>query len=393
MATIDTTHPASPLTVRARRLMGPGPAEMHPRVHAAMALPMIGHLDAQFLELMESEQRMLRQVFRTENRLTLPVSGTGSAGMEASLVNLIEPGDEVLIGVAGYFAARMAEMAARCGAVVHRLEKAWGDCFEASEIAEALARHPRARLLGLVHGETSTGALQPLADIGGLCRAADTLLLVDAVATLGGVELEVDGWQIDACYSGSQKCLSAPPGLAPLTLGPRAAARLAARRTKVASWYFDLNGLETYWREGARAYHHTAPISMNYALHEALRLVLEEGLEPRWARHRRHSAALVAGLEALGCQPFARPGRRMPVVNTVWVPEGVEEAAVRKRLMADHAIEIAGGLGDLAGRVWRVGLMGESASRDNVAALLGALEVILGRDGAWAAAEAVYQDA
>ncbi len=375
---------------RARRLMGPGPSELHPRVHAAMTLPMIGHLDPQFLEIMDQEQRMLRRVFRTENRLTLPVSGTGSAGMEASLVNLIEPGEEVIIGVAGYFAARMAEIASRCGAVVHRLDKAWGEAFETDDIAAALARHPGARILGLVHGETSTGALQPLREIGALCRAEDRLLLVDAVATLGGVELEVDAWQLDACYSGSQKCLSAPPGLAPLTFGPRAAAKLKARKSKVASWYFDLTGLETYWSEGTRAYHHTAPVSMNYALHEALVLVLEEGLEERWQRHQRHSRALVAGLEALGCRLFARAGRRLPVVNTVWVPPGIDEAAVRKRLLAEYDIEIAGGLGEVAGKVWRVGLMGESATRDNVAALLGALETLLGRQGASSAAAAVY---
>jgi alanine-glyoxylate transaminase/serine-glyoxylate transaminase/serine-pyruvate transaminase len=355
-----------------------------------MTLPMIGHLDPQFLEIMSQEQAMLRRVFRTENRVTLPVSATGSGGMEASLVNVIEPGDEVIVGVAGYFAARMAEIASRCGAVVHRLDKAWGDCFETTEIAEAFHRHPRARILGLVHGETSTGALQPLAEIGALCRAEDRLFLVDAVATLGGVELEVDAWQIDVCYSGSQKCLSAPPGLAPLTLGARAAEKLKARKTKVASWYFDLTGLETYWTEGTRAYHHTAPVSMNYALHEALTLVLEEGIEARWARHLRHSRALVAGLEALGCRLFARAGRRMPVVNTVWVPEGVDEGAVRKRLMADYDIEMAGGLGEVAGKVWRVGLMGESSSRDNVAALLGALETILGRSGAVSAASAAY---
>lgn len=378
------------LAPRARRLMGPGPSELHPRVHAAMTLPMIGHLDPQFLEIMSQEQAMLRSVFRTENRLTLPVSATGSGGMEASLVNLIEPGDEAIIGVAGYFAARMAEIASRCGAVVHRLDKAWGDSFETGEIADAFHRHPRARILALVHGETSTGALQPLAEIGDLCRSQDRLLLVDAVATLGGVELEVDRWKIDVCYSGSQKCLSAPPGLAPLTLGPRAAEKLKTRRSKVASWYFDLTGLESYWTEGTRAYHHTAPVSMNYALHEALTLVLEEGIEARWARHRRHSRALVAGLEALGCRLFAREGRRMPVVNTVWVPEGVDEGAVRKRLMAEHDIEMAGGLGAVAGKVWRVGLMGESATRDNVAALLGALEGILARSGATSAASAVY---
>ncbi len=388
---VAPSHTVPKLAPRGRRLLGPGPSQVHPRVYSAMTQPMIGHLDPQFLEIMEQEQEMLRRVFRTENRLTLPVSGTGSAGMEAALVNLIEPGDEVLVGVAGYFAVRMAEIASRCGAVVHPLEKDWGEVFEAADVAAAFERFPHARLLCLVHGETSTGALQPLPEIGGLCRGADRLLLVDAVATLGGVELEVDAWDIDACYSGSQKCLSAPPGLAPLTLGPRAAEKLAARRTKVASWYLDISGLETYWRQGSRSYHHTAPVSMNYALHEALQLVLEEGLEARWARHSRHSRALVAGLEALGCRLFARPGRRLPVVNAVLVPPEVDEAAVRKRLLADYDIEVAGGLGPVAGKIWRIGLMGESATRDNVAALLGALETIIGRGGALQAAETAYQ--
>lgn len=381
----DSPSPWPPvLAPQPRRLLGPGPSNVHPRVYAAMAQPMLGHLDPQFVAIMDQVQRMLRQVFCTENKLTLPVSGTGSAGMEAALVNLIEPGDEVVVCSAGYFALRMCDMVERMGGVLHKLERPWGETFSTAEVEAALDRHPRAELVAIVHGETSTGALQRLDELGALCRERDRLLLVDAVATLGGVELRVDDWRIDACYSGSQKCLSAPPGLAPLTFGPRAAERLRRRRGKVASWYFDLSGLESYWSEGKRTYHHTAPISMNYALHQALALVIEEGLEKRWARHLEHSRALVAGLEALGFRLFAREGGRMPVVNAVWIPDGLaDEAAVRRRLLDVHGIEIAGGLGAVAGKVWRIGLMGESCSRESVVALLGALQEIFAAESTW----------
>ncbi len=374
-------HPSAPFEPPSRHLLGPGPSAIHRRVYEALAKPLLGHLDPRFLELMDQTQDMLRQVFRTANPMTLTVSGTGTAGMEAALVNLVEPGDEVLVLVHGAFGARMAEIATRAGATVRRLERPWGEVFEPEEVADALVRFPRVRVVAVVHAETSTGALQPVREIGGLCAASDRLLLVDAVTSLGGLEVEVDGWQIDACYSGTQKCLGAPPGLAPLTLSPRAVARLRARRSKVQSWYLDLTLIEDYWREGRRAYHHTAPIALNYALHQALTLVLEEGLEARCERHRRNGRALVEGLEALGFRLFAREGHRLPVLTAVWIPEGVEDLPVRRRLLADHGIEIGGGLGPLAGKIWRIGLMGESSRRQEVFGLLAALEEILYQEG------------
>lgn len=362
-----------------RRLMGPGPSPVPPEVSAALARPLLGHLDPRFLEIMDSTQAMLRQVFLTENRLTVPVSGTGSAGMEAALVNLVEPGDEVLVCVNGVFGGRMCDIVERAGGELRRLDRPWGEVFAAEEVAEALARWPRVGLVALVHAETSTGAWQPLEEIGGLCRSQDRLFLVDAVTSLGGVELRVDDWRIDACYSGTQKCLSCPPGLAPLTFGPRAVERLARRRRKVGSWYLDLSMIQSYWQQGAskRAYHHTAPIAMNYALHEALVLVLEEGLEERWRRHAQNSAALMAGLAALGCVPFAAAGHRLPMLNSVRVPAGLDEAAARTRLLEVYGIEIGGGLGELQGKLWRIGLMGHGSSREAVSALLAALEETL----------------
>jgi alanine-glyoxylate transaminase/serine-glyoxylate transaminase/serine-pyruvate transaminase len=363
-----------------------------------MAQPVLGHLDPQFAEIMDTTQALLRRVFETENRLTYPVSATGSGGMEAGLVNLLEPGDEAIVGVIGYFGNRLHEIATRTGATVHRYDRPWGDVFPVDQIAAALDRHPKARVLALVHGETSTGMLQPLEEIGRLCRAQDRLFLVDAVATLGGIELQVDAWHIDVCYSGSQKCLSAPPGLAPITFGERAIEHMRRRRTKVQSWYFDAVALSSYWTAGAgrRAYHHTAPISMVYALREALALVDEEGLQARFARHRAHSGALLAGLAALGFESLGRAGFRMPIVNAVRLPEGFVDAANRAALLEEHGIEVAAGLGDLAGKAWRVGLMGESASRHHVLALLGALDALFEKQGrtrngaATAAAEAAY---
>jgi alanine-glyoxylate transaminase/serine-glyoxylate transaminase/serine-pyruvate transaminase len=353
-------------------------------VAAALALPMLGHLDPSFLEIMDATQSMLRRVFLTDNRLTVPISGTGSAGMEAAFVNLLEPGDEALVCVNGVFGGRMCDIVERCGAVLRRIDRPWGEVFAPEEVEEAMRRWPETRLVALVHAETSTGAWQPLPEIGRLCRDHERLFLVDAVTSLGGVELRLDEWQIDACYSGTQKCLGCPPGLAPLSFGPRALERLARRRRKVASWYLDLTMLQSYWSEGAvkRAYHHTAPIAMNYALHEALALVLEEGLEARWRRHSLHSRALMAGLEALGFAPFAQEGRRLPMLNAVRVPPGLDEAAARGALLARYGIEIGGGLGDLAGKVWRVGLMGHGACRENVLLLLVALEEIRRDSGA-----------
>ena len=357
--------------------MGPGPSGVHPRVHEALSSPLVGHLDPQFLGIMDNIQKMLRRLFRTENRLTIAVSGTGSAGMESAFVNVVEPGDEVLVCVNGVFGNRMSDIVERIGGVLHRIDRPWGEVFELSEIEDALASHPEVKAVAIVHAETSTGALQPLEEIGKLCRSSGRLFLVDCVTSLGGERFEADEWNVDVAYSGTQKCLSCPPGLAPVTFSGRAVEKLKGRESKVVSWYLDLSMIEKYWTDGERAYHHTAPISMNYALHEALCLVHEEGLEARWERHRRNSAVLVAGLEALGFRLFAQEGHRLPMLNAVWIPEGVDDAGFRKALLDDYDIEIGGGLGEVAGKIWRIGLMGETSSRENITTFLGALETLL----------------
>ena len=369
------------LLLPSRILLGPGSSMADPRVLRAMSTPLLGHLDPAFLVIMNEVQAMLRTVLGTQNPFTIAVSGTGSAGMEAALVNLLEPGDTALVVTAGVFGNRMAEIAGRCGARAVKLEVPWGETCDPARIEEALAREAPVKVVAIVHAETSTGALQPMAGLGRLCHDRGALLVVDAVTSLGGMPVELDAWEVDACYSGTQKCLSCPPGLAPLSLSPRALEIVRARKTKVQSWYLDAGMVADYWAEGKRVYHHTAPISMVYALREALRLVLEEGLEARFARHRRHSAALLAGLAALGCSPQAPEGRRLPSLNCVKVPAGVDEAAVRKSLLADHGIEIGGGLGPLAGKVWRIGLMGESSRQENVLAVLAALEQALAKQG------------
>ena len=364
-----------------RLLMGPGPSGVHPRVLEALSIPIVGHLDPQFLAVMDRIQEMLRRLFRTENRLTIAVSGTGSSGMESAFVNVVEPGDEVLVCVNGVFGNRMSDIVERIGGVLHRIDRPWGEVFDPAEIEEALQRHPDVKVVAIVHAETSTGALQPLEEIGELCRRDDRLFLVDCVTSLGGERFEADEWNIDVAYSGTQKCLSCPPGLAPVTFSERAVDKLKSRQTKVVSWYLDLSMIEKYWTDGERAYHHTAPISMNYALHEALCLVHEEGLEARWERHRHNSAALVAGLEALGFSLFAQQGHRLPMLNAVWIPEGVDDAGFRKALLEDYDIEIGGGLGEVAGKIWRIGLMGETSSRENIMTFLGALEALLKESG------------
>ena len=364
-----------------RLLMGPGPSGVHPRVLEALSTPIVGHLDPQFLAVMDRIQEMLRQLFRTENRLTIAVSGTGSSGMESAFVNLVEPGDEVLVCVAGVFGNRMSDIVERIGGVLRRIDRPWGEVFELSEIEDALARHPEVKAVAIVHAETSTGALQPLEEIGKLCRSSGRLFLVDCVTSLGGERFEADEWNVDVAYSGTQKCLSCPPGLAPVTFSERAVEKLKGRESKVVSWYLDLSMIEKYWTDGERAYHHTAPISMNYGLHEALCLVHEEGLEARWDRHRVNSAALVAGLEALGFRLFAQEGHRLPMLNAVWIPEGVDDAGFRKALLEDYNIEIGGGLGEVAGKIWRIGLMGETSSRDNIRTFLAALECLLEESG------------
>ena len=361
-----------------------------------MAAPLVGHLDPVFITMMEEVKALLRLVFATGNALTFPISGTGSAGMEAAVVNLVEPGDEVIVGVNGVFGTRLAEIVERAGATAMRVEAPWGRIVRAEQVEAALKQCRRPKLVALVHAETSTGAWQPLEDAAQLAHAHGALLLADTVTSLGGLPVEIDAWGVDVAYSGTQKCLSCPPGLAPITFGARAREVLRARRTRVQSWYLDVTLLEQYWGE-ERVYHHTAPISMNYALREALRLVAEEGLEARFARHRVNHEALAAGLGALGLALAAEPGHRLPTLNAVAVPEGVDEARVRGRLLAEHGIEIGGGLGPMKGRVWRIGLMGESSRRSSVLTLLAALEDGLRAEGrrvapgvALAAAQAVY---
>ncbi|MFP4053146.1 MAG: pyridoxal-phosphate-dependent aminotransferase family protein [Phycisphaerae bacterium] len=362
--------------IQSRMLMGPGPSDVHPRVLKAMSCPTIGHLDGQFLEILNDIRDMLRQVFRTRNELTLAVSGTGSAGMEACIVNLLEPGDKMLVCNAGVFGGRMIDVAGRVGAEVTSIEVPWGQVFTAAQVCEALDRDGPFKLVGIVQAETSTGAAQPIAEISEAVHSAGALLLVDAVTSLGGMEVSVDDWNIDACYSGTQKCLSCPPGLAPVTFSPAAERVIAGRTSKVASWYLDMNMVRNYWGS-ERLYHHTAPINMNYALHEALRIVLEEGLEPRWKRHACHHLALKAGLEALELQYLADPDHQLPMLNPVSAPPGVDEAAVRRQLLEEHGIEFGGGLGELKGKAWRIGLMGESATRRHVEMALQSLGDVL----------------
>ncbi len=360
-----------------RTLLGPGPSNVHPRVYRALATPIVGHLDPYFLEVMNEIQELLRFVFQTENRLTVAVSGTGSAGMEAALVNVVEPGDHVVVGVNGVFGRRMAEIVRRCGAEAVEVHAPRGRPVDPNQIEDALKRTAPVKAVAVVHAETSTGVLQPLTEIGALCRQFDALFIVDTVTSLGGLPVKVDAWGIDVCYSGTQKCLSCPPGLAPITLSERALRVLQHRKTPVQSWYLDLSLVADYWQEGKRAYHHTAPISMNYALREALRLVQEEGLEARWERHQRNSSLLLSGLSRLGLTPFVEEAFRLPTLNAVQVPDGVDEAEVRRTLLQAYDIEIGGGLGDLAGKIWRIGLMGESSAKANVVHLLAALEEIL----------------
>ena len=363
------------LSTPARTLLGPGPSMVHPRVLTAMSHPVLGHLDPEFLQVMTDVQELLRYVFQTENELTIPVSGTGSAGMEAALCNFIEPGDDVLIGVNGYFGERLCDMAGRYGAQVHRLEKPWGDVFSLEEIQHELENRAY-KLVALVHAETSTGALQPLEGIADLVHDNGGLFLIDCVTSLGGVPVNIDEHDVDIAYSGTQKCLSCPPGLSPLTISERARQVLHARESKVKNWYLDMSLVEHYWGD-ERTYHHTAPISMNFALREALRLVHEEGLEERYARHRTHAEMLWDGLRDLGFELYVPEAHRLPVLSTVRVPESVDEAEVRSQLLEQYNIEIAGGLGALSGKVWRIGLMGYSSRKENVALLLKAIQDLL----------------
>jgi len=364
------------MKIEPRTLLGPGPSGVHPRVLQALGYPLIGHLDPQFLELMNNVQEMLRYVFQTENKLTIPVSGTGSASMEAAVCNFLEPGDSVLICVNGYFGERLCDMAGRYGAEVRRLDRTWGEVFTLDEVKAALEEKP-AKVVMIVHAETSTGARQPLEGMSDLVHSYGGLLLVDCVTSLGGVPLKIDDWGIDIAYSGTQKCLSVPPGLGPITVNSRAQGVLDSRKTKVPNWYLDLTMVGKYWGS-ERTYHHTAPISMNYALYEGLKMVVEEGLEARWARHLANAKLLWDGLESLGLKLVVPEAYRLPSLTTVYVPDGVDDAAVRGRLLRDYNIEIAGGLGIFKGKAWRIGLMGYSSQPQNVMMLLGALKEILG---------------
>lgn len=363
-----------------RLLLGPGPSSVDPLVMSAMSQPVVGHMDPYFLGQLGELAGLLRGVFRTENPLTLTISGTGTAGMETCLVNLLEPGDRVVVGASGYFGERVVEIATRVGGAVTAVRAPWGTIVPPEAIEQAL-KSGGVKLVAMVQGETSTGVLQPLEEIGRLCRDYGALLMVDTVASLTAVPMEVDAWGVDACYTGSQKCLSAPPGLAPVTFSARAREAIARRATPVTSWYQDVTLLERYWFGDPPVYHHTPPINLYYALREAARLCMAEGLEERWARHRRNCAALIAGCEAMGMGMVVEPAHRLASLTTVRVPEGVDEAAVRRVLLNEFNIEIAGGLGDLKGKAWRVGLMGYSSQARNVTFLLGALGAALARQG------------
>lgn len=358
-----------------RLLLGPGPSNAHPRILQALSTHPVGHLDPVFISLMNEVQELLRYAWQTDNELTIPVSGMGSAAMEASLANTVEPGDVVLVAINGFFGHRLADMAARYGGDVHCIEKPWGEIFSLDELRRALEEH-RPAILALVHAETSTGACQPLEGIGALCHEHDCLLLVDTVTSLAGVPLLLDEWEVDVAYSGSQKCLSCPPGLAPLTMGPRALAKLRRRRQPVANWYLDMSLLSNYWGS-ERTYHHTAPINMNYALREALRLLSEEGLDASWRRHRQNAELFWEGLETLQLECHVPPEHRLPSLTTVVIPDGVDGKQVTRRLLQEYNIEISGGLGELAGKVWRIGLMGFNSRPENISLLLTALDNVL----------------
>ena len=360
-----------------RILMGPGPSTVPSRVLRALGSPTLGHLDPDYIELMDECCAMLRQVFQTSNPLTFPVSATGMAGMEAIASNLVEQGDEVIVGINGVFGGRMMDIMERCGADVHTVEAEWGDIITEEAVAQAVEAHPRAKLLTIVHAETSTGVLQPLEEISKIVHGAGMLLVVDAVTSLGGHPVKVDEWGIDAIFSGTQKCLSCPPGLSPVSFSERALEVMDARSSKVRSWYFDVSMLRAYYSgSGARAYHHTAPVNMVYALREALAIVLEEGLEARFERHRVVHERLRTGLEARGISYI--PRHSLHTLNCVSIPAGVVDADVRSRLLQEYSIEIGAGLGPFAGKAWRIGLMGHTATRRNVDLLLAALEEVMG---------------
>jgi alanine-glyoxylate transaminase / serine-glyoxylate transaminase / serine-pyruvate transaminase len=358
-----------------RVLLGPGPSDTHPRILAALARPTVGHLDPYYLRIMDEMQSMLRSVFRTENRLTMAISGTGSAGQDAAVLNLIEPGDQVLVCINGVFGMRLADMVERAGGQLTKLERPWGEVFTVAEVKEALAK-TKPKIVAIVMAETSTGAWQPIEEIAAAVHDAGAMLILDTVTALGGIPVEIDKWQIDAVYSGTQKCLGCPPGLAPVSFNKRAVEKILARKEKPRSWYLDVSLIANYWGSD-RVYHHTAPINMTYALHEALRILLEEGLDTSFARHRKNHEALKAGLAAIGIGYAAQKGHELPQLNAVRIPDGIDDAAVRRGLLDRFGIEIGAGLGAFKGKVWRIGLMGYSSRPANVLLLLAALEQLL----------------
>jgi alanine-glyoxylate transaminase/serine-glyoxylate transaminase/serine-pyruvate transaminase len=366
---------------KSKLLLGPGPSNADPRVLRALSEPTLGHLDPDFVAIMDETTELLRYVFGTNNQLTIPISGTGSAGQETAIVNSVEHGDKAIICVAGVFGERMVDMAQRAGATVIRVDAPWGQPVNPDDVRKAVKENPDAKIVGIVHAETSTGLLQPLEEIAGIAHENGIRIVVDAVTSLGGVEVPVDKLGLDFVYSGTQKCLSCPPGLAPITVGERGLEFIRNRKTKCQSWYLDLSMISRYWG-GERFYHHTAPVNMIYAFNEALRIIKEEGLEARWARHRLNQKALIAGLEAMGMNLVVKPEYRLPSLTTVYFPEGVEDAPVRKRLLNEFNIEIGAGLGVFKGKVWRIGLMGTNATKASVLTFFAALEDILASMGA-----------
>lgn len=363
-----------------RTLMGPGPSDVNPRILEAMARPTIGHLDPAFVGLMDEIKHLLQYALQTGNQLTLPVSAPGSAGMEACFANLVEPGDTVVIAQNGVFGGRMKENVERMGGIAVMVQDDWGRAIDPHKVEAALKANPQAKILAFVHAETSTGALSDAKTLCALAKQFDCLSIVDAVTSLGGSELRVDEWGIDAIYSGTQKCLSCTPGLSPVSFSDRAVAVIQSRKTRVQSWFLDMNLIMGYWGEGVkRAYHHTAPINALYGLHEALVILQQETLAKAWARHHHHHRALAAGIEAMGLQLIVPANERLPQLNAVSVPDGVDEAAVRNALLENYSLEIGAGLGALAGKVWRIGLMGFACNEKNVLFCLGALDAVLTR--------------